>query len=206
MAGAASGKTHRHKVPIAHRPTVQSPDGVSDAQASQSPSALSFLLFGSSLPITQTGRDCLATHDRPPSLSTCRRSCSNLRPKHRWRFRTSSNQATLPHYGFSRIVCATCTLMTRQGTGLPNPEAAVVPALVSALNSEVTSLERVTARSAWVCTAFRPAILSSSKRDFPLRKQKLGVSFSRGVSQFSTVSSKSYWQALPYLFGWAFRS
>ena len=48
-------------------------------------------------------------------------------------------------------VSATFTSMTNRGTGLPNPEAAVVPALASAFDSEVTSLERVTARSAWVC-------------------------------------------------------
>ena len=45
-------------------------------------------------------------------------------------------------------------------TELPNPEAAVLPALVLVFDSEVTSLEPVTARSAWVCAAFRQAILS----------------------------------------------
>ena len=57
-------------------------------------------------------------------------------------------------------VSATSTLLTRQGTGLPTPEATVLPALASVSDSKVTSLGRVTARSAWVCAAFRLAILS----------------------------------------------
>lgn len=101
-------------------------------------------------------------------------------------------------------VSATFTSMTSRGAGLPDPEAAVVPALASAFDSEVTSLEQVTARSTWVCASFRTAILSSSKRDFPLRKQKLGVTIPHGNSRFSTVSSDSYWQALLHLFRWAF--
>ena len=80
----------------------------------------------------------------------------------------------------------------------------MLPALVSVFDSEVTLLGRVTARSTWVCAAFRPAILSSTVRDFPLRKQKLGVSVPCRGSLFGTVSSESHWQALPYLFGWAF--
>jgi hypothetical protein len=82
----------------------------------------------------------------------------------------------------------------------------VVPALASVSNSEVTLLGRITARSAWVCAAFRQAILSRLiEPDFPLRKQKLGVSLPHGCLRFGTVSSESHWQALPYLFGWAFR-
>jgi hypothetical protein len=45
-------------------------------------------------------------------------------------------------------------------TELPNPEAAVLPALVSVFDSEVTSLGPMMTRSAWVCAAFRQAILS----------------------------------------------
>lgn len=147
-----------------------------------------------------------------------RQSCLNLRSDHRWCSHTSSTQATLPHYSISLdnrlwiramktrilVVSATFTSMTSRGAGLPDPEAAVVPALASAFDSEVTSLEQVTARSTWVCASFRTAILSSSKRDFPLRKQKLGVTIPHGSSRFSTVSSDSYWQALLYLFRWAF--
>lgn len=96
-------KTHRHNVPNTHCPTVQSPDGVSDAQASQSPSALSFLLFGSSLPNRRRRVVTALPRRIAQSLSTYRRSCSNLRSKHRWRFRTSPTQATLPLYGFSRF-------------------------------------------------------------------------------------------------------
>lgn len=84
------------------------------------------------------------------------------------------------------------------------PAAAVVPALASAFDSEVTLLGRITARSAWVCAAFRPAILSRlNQPDFPLRKQKLGVTLPHGCSRFGSVSSESHWQALPYVFGWA---
>ena len=56
-------------------------------------------------------------------------------------------------------------------TELPNPEAAVLPALVSVFDSEVTSLGPMT-RSAWVCAVFRQAILSSHAcmTDFPPTK------------------------------------
>ena len=59
---------------------------------------------------------------------------------------------------------ATFTWSTEPCTELPNSEAAVLPALVSVIDSEVTSLGPVTARSAWVCAAFRQAILSCSQR------------------------------------------
>lgn len=49
-------------------------------------------------------------------------------------------------------------------TELPNPEAAVLPALVSVFDSEVTSLEPMMARSAWGCAVFRQAILSQLMR------------------------------------------
>lgn len=52
----------------------------------------------------------------------------------------------------------------------------MVPALASVFDSEVTSLGRVTARSARVGEASRPVLLSRPKwSDFPLRNQKLGV-------------------------------
>lgn len=53
----------------------------------------------------------------------------------------------------------------------------MVPALVSIFDFEVTSLGPVTARSVWVGAAFQHVLLYRPKRpDFPLRKQKLGVS------------------------------
>ncbi len=64
------------------------------------------------------------------------------------RFPPSSTQATLPHNGFSRqLPAATSTRLTKPGTGLPTPEAAVVPALASVFDSKVTLLGRLTARS-----------------------------------------------------------
>ena len=45
--------------------------------------------------------------------------CLSLRSKHRWRFRASPNQATLPHYGFSCEMNRTnFTLPTKQSTEL----------------------------------------------------------------------------------------
>ncbi len=38
---------------------------------------------------------------RASCTQTLAHTCLSLRSKHRWRFRASSNQATLPHYGFS---------------------------------------------------------------------------------------------------------
>ena len=81
----------------------------------------------------------------------------------------------------------------------------MAPALASVFDSEFTSLGHVTARSAWVCAAFRPAILSQlRKSDFPLRNQKLGVPLPHGCSLFGTVSSEPHWQALPCVFSCAF--
>ncbi len=51
-----------------------------------------------------------------------------------------------------------------QGAGMPLPVATELPALASIFDSEVTWLGRITARSAWVCPAFRHGILS---RQFP---------------------------------------
>lgn len=103
----------------------------------------------------------------------------------------------------------TSTLLTKQSTELLHPEAAVAPALSSGFDSRVTLLGQVTARFTWVCAASRPAILSKqciAPLDFPLRKQKLRVSLPSEFSRLGTVSLESYWQALPYLFDWAFRS
>ncbi len=95
----------------------------------------------------------------------------DLRPEHRRRFRTGSTQATLPHYGISQRLAATSTWPTKPGTGLPHPEAAVVPALASVFNPEVTLLGRVTARSVWVRAVFRQAALSRHLRaGFPPTK------------------------------------
>ena len=95
----------------------------------------------------------------------------DLRPEHRRRFRTGPTQATLPHYGVSQRLAATSTWPTKPGTGLPHPEAAVVPALASVFNPEVTLLGRVTARSVWVRAVFRQAALSRHLRaGFPPTK------------------------------------
>lgn len=88
-------------------------------------------------------------------------------------------------------------------------DAAVVPALVSTFDFEFTLLERVTARSVQVLAASRQTTLSRSiangnLADFLLRKQKLGVPILNSFSRFGSVSSKSHWQALPYVFSWAF--
>ena len=82
----------------------------------------------------------------------------------------------------------------------------MVPALASVFDSEVTSLGCVTTRFAWVCAAVRQAILSRPRwSDFAVRNQKLRLPIPCDSSQFGSVSSASYWQALPYLFGCAFR-
>ena len=65
----------------------------------------------------------------------------------RWSLNFTSVQPTSP-------------CLTKPCTGLPNPEAAVLPALVSVFDSEVTLLAPMMTRSAWVCAAFRSAILS----------------------------------------------
>lgn len=106
--------------------------------------------------------------------------------------------------------------MTDPAAGVPTPDAAVVPALASTFNSEFTSLGRVIARPAWVCTAFRTATLSQrscrsstgramplgivASPNFPIRKQKLRVSLPHGLSPFGTVFSESHWQALSVVF------
>ena len=102
-------------------------------------------------------------------------------------------------------------------TELPNPEAAVLPALVSVFDSEVTLLGH------FIHSAYadkneqwpgpRGYVLSSDKPYFlamlawpisHLRNQKLGVPTPHGYSRFGTVSSESYWQALSYVFDCAF--
>ena len=128
--------------------------------------------------------------------------------------------------------------MTNSGTGLPHPEAAVVPALVSVFDSEVTSLGCVTIHPlGYVLPSDKPYftdnlseqmkhLLQLASSDFPIRNQKLKVPLPNGSSQFGTVSSvefahtkttdpirqkqlwqtvtESYWQALSYVFDWAF--
>ena len=65
----------------------------------------------------------------------------------------------------------------------------MVPALVSIFDFEVTSLGLVTARSVWVGAAFRHVLLYRPIwSDFPLRKQKLGVS--------SPIRSFAVWHRL----------
>jgi len=172
------------------------------------PSALSFLLAGSSLP-DQHRRVATAlprTAYRIALFPGQRRSAvSEPSPGTPLALPRQFYSGHSPPLRLFTAKAATSTSPTRRGTGLPNPEAAVVPALASVFNPEVTSLGRVSARSARVCAAFRQAILSRPRwSDFPLRNQKLGVPFPHGCSQFSTVSSGSHWQALPYVFGWAF--
>jgi len=174
--------------------------GSAVAKATWYPSALSFLLTGTSLP---GHRRRVAT--ALPRTIPIGNPCLNLRSEHRWYFRTSSNQATLPHYGISHKMCATSTSSTKRGAGLPNPEAAAVPALVSVFECEVTSLGCVITRFLWVCAAFRQAILSRlNKPDFTVRNQKLQLLIPKEYSQFGSVSSHSHWQALPYVLGCAF--
>jgi hypothetical protein len=127
----------------------------------------------------QTGRDCLAarscrigaTIPSGPSPETPLGSRRVLLRPHspttafggmsagRFELPLGCAQA-LPMVALLNRGSATSTWPTRPGTGVPTPEAAVVPALASVSDSEVTLLGRVTARSAWVCAAFRQAILS----------------------------------------------
>lgn len=65
--------------------------------------------------------------------------------------------------------------MTNQIAGVPAPDAAVVPALVSIFNFEFTLLGRITARSAQVLAAFRQTTLSrrianGNRTEFPPTK------------------------------------
>ena len=66
-------------------------------------------------------------------------------------------------------------LVTSQTAGVPAPDAAVVPALVSTFDFEFTLLGRITARSAQVLAAFRQATLSrrianGNRTEFPPTK------------------------------------
>ena len=86
----------------------------------------------------QTDRDCPAAYE--PSHQTC-----DIRMN---AFASNTARASAqvlieprsPHYGFLN------TWLTKPSTESLNPEAAVVPALVSIFDSEVTSLECVTTR------------------------------------------------------------
>jgi hypothetical protein len=106
-------------------------------------------------PNPQTGRDCLAAHNSltrtvsEPSPGTPRALPRSFYSGHSPPLR---RLAAVGRYFYladqaRRRVCQ-------------NPEAVVVPALASVLDLKVTLLGRVTARSAWVGTAFRPALLS----------------------------------------------
>ena len=137
-------------------------------------------------PAAQTGRDCLAAHGHrnrvaAPSLS--------FRPKHRsTRPVASANRPSefysghtppLRRFTFLHSGVATFTPLTKTGHRIANPEAAVVPALASVFDSEVTSLGHVTARSARVCAVSRRLTLSaaamtivSKPRRFPPTKSE----------------------------------
>jgi hypothetical protein len=124
---------------------------------------------GITLGSQQTGRDCL-----PRRVARCH----SVRAFARNTARTPVLVLLRPHspntaFGGWRVPFATSTWLTEPCTGLPNPEAAVVPALASIFKSEVTLLgrfahaltagqhsERIPAQSMWVCPAFRRGILS----------------------------------------------
>ena len=68
-------------------------------------------------------------------------------------------------------------LVTNQAAGVPTPDAAVIPALASIFETEVTLLGRVTAQSARVCIAFRLTTLSCltcAKQISPYESRSLG--------------------------------
>lgn len=151
--------------------TLRSSDGVL-AQGQIAPQPFrSCFKDGSSLRPAQTGRDGLAARNRLYEETI------------------PSEPSPGPPLSFRRVLLRPLSPTTavevpdrpRSGAGMPLPVAAVVPALVSVFDSRVTWLGRVTVRSAWVCAAVKQAILSRLKQsDFPLRKQKLGVSLPHG--------------------------
>ena len=166
-------------------PTMRLLTGSSAAHAASEPLS-PFVPAHRVITPAQTGRDCLAAHGAThcPVSKTRRDRRVRAFARNTARIPPSPTQATLPHYGvwryhrrrlratarwrtirsrWSLINClgsATFTWSTRPGTGLPQPAAAVVPALASVFDSKVTWLGRVTARSARVCAASRQAILS----------------------------------------------
>ena len=165
---------HRFGVTIAILPTGWRP------LSHEAPQPFRFRFAGTSLPTSsRTGRDCLAAHRR--SALERRRLCPSLRPIHRACFRTLPTEATLPRYGTScrldRASPIARYLMTNQAAGVPTPDAAVIPALASIFETEVTLLGRVTAQSARVCIAFRPTTLSCltcAKQISPYESRSLG--------------------------------
>lgn len=102
---------------------------------------------------------------------------------------------------------ATSTWPTRPCTELPNPEATVLPALVSVFDSEVTSLEPFPAqfRAGMCCLPASHTFLTHRARFPSYETRSSGYQPPHGSSQFGTVSSESYWQALSYVFDCAFR-
>ena len=74
---------------------------------------------------------------------------------------------------YAQLLRATSTWQTTPCTRVATPGGRSASCVsVGLFDSEVTSLGRFTARSAWVCAAFRQAILSwcLAAPDFPLRK------------------------------------
>jgi hypothetical protein len=163
-----------------------------------------------------TGHDCLAVH----GAAQCRnrhvpRSRLGLRQEHRPAARLASTWAPLPLYGVSRTHVANCqpravtfTWPTQARHRIAAPAAAEVPTLVRVLRllGHVArrcyppvrcGMPRLPARTSFAA--------EQSSADFPRRMQKLGVPAHSGGSRFGTVSQETHWQALPYLFGWAFR-
>src|SRR5262249_37045739 len=86
-----------------------------------------------------------------------------------------------------------------------------VPALVQGLRASSRVARACYRPPALVCPAFRHGIVSVEEHihaqpdNFPLRNQKLGVPLQYGLSRFDTASGCTHWQALRYLFRWAFR-
>ncbi len=108
------------------------------------------------------------------------------------------------------------TKLTRLGTGTLLPAAAETPALANKLHplGHVARGSYSSVHSGMCGLPARHSFrsLHGAAIDFPLRTQKVGVPNGQhpcrptraAVSQFGTVSQKIHWQALPYLFGWAF--
>ena len=152
---------------------------VKNTDTISSPSALSFLpMIGTSLPISRrsvtalprTIRMVLPRKEAPPDH--VRAFARNIaRASARVLLRPRSHTTA---FGDSHSMNANryFHMVDKPCTELPNPEAAVLPALVSVFDSEVTSLGPMMTRSAWVCAVFRQAILSSHAcmTDFPPTK------------------------------------
>jgi hypothetical protein len=174
-------------------------------------------------PASQTGRDCLAARGRCiPVRRRVWAFAQNTARSVRWlppTGRPSSTQATLPHYGVSQLLSQdsrlkSCYFHLVDSTRhrIASPEAAVVPALASVFDSEVTLLGRVTAHSARVCTVSRQAILSVADHDIQchgLRRFPPTKSEARGIVPARMFAVRYrllriLLAALPYLFGQAF--